>query len=147
MPGYELSSMFEDLPHVVYSLVPRHVVHDNGLYYISRPECQCSNARLNDTSHMYCKAEFEMVAKRYLSLQHKKELLNAFVGERQQMSTDMIQVRAYVSDKCYATYSLKDHSTAVSFTRGKYHSKVIRKNCPMNGRKGSCNHLNYSKVV
>ena len=69
MPGYSLSENFEGLPDMVYSLLPRHVVYHNG----SSPTCTpFSEITRRDAGDHYCKAEFEIVAERYILLGTKE---------------------------------------------------------------------------
>ena len=126
MSGYTLRNQYIALPSFIYSLCPIPVDPDlyrNAPHYGSARGIDSSHNRRND---YFYKAEFEMVAERYISLQDEEELLKAFIEERQQMSSDMMAV--CVTFQYYPTYSSQGsqhgyrlHSWHRSFKRHQKH--------------------------
>jgi hypothetical protein len=91
--------MHRPLPDVVYSLVPRHMscepsrpVYSFHISSLANAQNSVLDSRSNNISHEYYRPEFERVVSRYISLRRQKRGLQAFIAERQELSTKMMQV-------------------------------------------------------
>jgi hypothetical protein len=97
MKGYAPHGTQDPLPDIFYSLVPRHISGEPprpvySFHMSSNAQHSVMDSRSNNKSHEYYRPEFERVVSRYISLRRQNKGLRAFIADRQELSTKMMQV-------------------------------------------------------